>query len=234
MLDYDGTLHGFVPSHKPEAAAPDRRLYRLIESLTRLPDTEVCIVSGRTREALDGWFGKLSVSLAAEHGAWIRQHGEWAQEDIPTGEYKAALLPLLERYAERTPGARVEEKNFALVWHYRGVPAELAYARNANLKHDLAAVLGNNSGLGVHNGNKIIEIKPHGISKGVVADEMLASTGADFVLCIGDDYTDEDMFRALPETAYTIKVGSGESHARFRLPGVESVHALLSSLNTTS
>ena len=82
-----------------------------------------------------------------------------------------------------------------------------------------------NSGIGVYSGNKIIEVKPRGITKGVVAEELLASTGADFVLAIGDDYTDEDMFKALPESAYTIKVGFGETHARFRLPGVESVHA---------
>lgn len=229
LLDYDGTLRGFVPSHDPDAAKPDNRLLRLIEILARQPNTEVCIVSGRTRDALDEWFGHLPVNLAAEHGSWIRQDGEWSQEDVSLQEYKPKLLPLLERYAERTPGARVEEKNFALVWHYRNVPPELAYARNASLKHDLNAVL-SNSHIGVYSGNKIIEIKPRGITKGMVADEMLASSEADFVLCIGDDYTDEDMFRAVPESAYTIKVGFGDTHARFRLAGVDSVLELLHSL----
>ncbi len=235
MLDYDGVLHGFVPSHNPAKAAPDPHLLRLISKLAALPNTEVCIVSGRTRQALESWFGSyknMPVTLAAEHGSWIRQHGEWAQEDVSLQEYKAALLPLLERYAERTPGARVEEKTFALVWHYRSVSPELAYARNAGLKHDLNAVVGTNSGIGVFSGNKIIEIKPRGITKGMVADELLASTDADFVLAIGDDYTDEDMFKALPDSAYTIKVGSGETHARFHLPSVDSVLRLLTTLQS--
>lgn len=226
FFDYDGVLKGFVASPDPAKAAPDRHTLQTIEKLARLPDTEVCIVSGRTREALEAWFGHLPVSLAAEHGSWVRQGGEWFQQDVSMAEFKQTLLPMLERYAERTPGAEVEEKNFALVWHYRNVQPELAYARNASLRHDLSAVLAN-SDIGVYGGKKIIEIKPRAISKGVVVDEMLANTDADFVAAIGDDYTDEDMFRSLPETAYTIKVGSGDTHARFRLEDVSSVHGLL-------
>lgn len=231
MLDYDGTLHGFVPTHDPAKAAPDEKLYELIKDLSQLPNTEVCIVSGRTREALDSWFGQLPISLAAEHGSWIRQHGEWSQEEIDAQAYKSALMPILERYAERTPGARVEEKSFALVWHYRNVQPELAYARNTSLRHDLNAVIGGDSGLGIYSGNKIIEIKPRNITKGMVAEEMLAASGADFVLAIGDDYTDEDLFRNLPESAYTIKVGAGDSRARYRLPSVESVLRLLRTIS---
>lgn len=229
LFDYDGVLKGFVASPDPAKAAPDRQTLQTIEQLSQIPDTEVCIVSGRTREALEAWFGHLPVSLAAEHGSWIRQHGDWSQEDVSMADFKQILLPMLERYAERTPGAEVEEKNFALVWHYRNVQPELAYARNANLRHDLNAVL-SNSGIGVHSGKKIIEIKPRAISKGVVADEMLASSDADFVMAIGDDYTDEDMFRSLPETAYTIKVGSGDTHARFRVRAVDDVQQLLQDL----
>ncbi len=232
LLDYDGTLHGFVDSYNPAKAAPGLALLKLIRNLAALPNTDVCVVSGRTRQALEDWFGHLPITLAAEHGAWIRQHGDWAQADISLQEYKSSLLPLLERYAERTPGARVEEKSFALVWHYRNVSPELAYARNASLKHDLNAIV-LNSGIGVFNGNKIIEIKPRGITKGTVADETMATSSADFVLAIGDDYTDEDMFKALPESAYTIKVGNGETHARFHLQTVETVLELLTKLTST-
>lgn len=230
LLDYDGVLHGFVPTHNPAKAAPDDELFALLSRLAKLPGTEVCIISGRTRQALESWFGRLPVSLVAEHGSWVRRQGEWSQAEIDVPAYKPALLPVLEHYAERTPGARVEEKSFALVWHYRNVQPELAYARNASLKHDLNAIVGN-SGLGIYSGNKIIEIKPRNISKGLVAEEVLAASGAGFVMAVGDDYTDEDMFRTLPETTYTIKVGSGETRARFRLPGVEAVLQLLQTLS---
>lgn len=233
LFDYDGVLKGFVASPDPKRAAPDSHVLQIIQSLAQLADTEVCVVSGRTREALEDWFGHLPISLAAEHGSWVRQRGEWFQQDISMAEFKQTLLPMLERYAERTPGAEVEEKNFALVWHYRNVQPELAYARNASLRHDLNAVL-SNSGIGIHSGKKIIEIKPRAISKGMVAEEMLASSDADFVLALGDDYTDEDMFKALPETAYTIKVGPGETHARFRVPDVKAVAELLEKLAETA
>jgi trehalose 6-phosphate synthase/phosphatase len=85
--------------------------------------------------------------------------------------------------------------------------------------------------VGVFSGNKIIEIKPRSIHKGTVVGELYASSPADFVLCVGDDYTDEDMFRALPETAYTIKVGLGETSARFRLSSVEKTLQLLKALS---
>lgn len=237
LLDYDGVLRGFVSSPDPMRAAPSNKLLNDLRALLAQPNTTLCIISGRTREALESWFGKLGpgLTLAAEHGAWLRQDGNWSEADIPPTDYKQVLLPLLRRYADRTPGARIEEKAFALVWHYRNVPAELAYARNSSLKHELSNLLASSglNDISVHSGNKIIEIKPRSISKGSVAAELLADTDAgstDFVLCIGDDYTDEDMFRALPDSAYTIKVGPGETQARFRLDGVPDVQRLLHEL----
>lgn len=237
LLDYDGVLRGFVSSPDPMRAAPSTKLVTDLRALLSQSNTTLCIISGRTREALESWFGKLGskLILAAEHGAWLRQDGNWSEADIPPTDYKQVLLPLLRRYADRTPGARIEEKAFALVWHYRNVPAELAYARNSSLKHELSNLLASSglNDISVHSGNKIIEIKPRSISKGSVAAELLADTeadSADFVLCIGDDYTDEDMFRMLPDSAYTIKVGPGETHARFRLDGVPDVQRLLHDL----
>jgi trehalose 6-phosphate synthase/phosphatase len=137
----------------------------------------------------------------------------------------------MKRYAERTPGAEIEEKNFALVWHYRNVPPELAYARNANLRHELNALLGG-SEVGVFSGNKIIEIKPKAIRKSNIVNEILDSNYPDFILCAGDDYTDEDMFEVLPETAYSIKVGLRQTSARFQVSSVEKLREILTSLSS--
>jgi trehalose 6-phosphate synthase/phosphatase len=63
----------------------------------------------------------------------------------------------------------------------------------------------------VHNGNKIIEIKPSSIDKGNVAQRLAKEFPADFVFAAGDDYTDEAMFAALGEDAITLKVGSGDT-----------------------
>lgn len=232
FLDYDGTLRNFLSSHDPSRAAPSKSLLNIVSGLVGRPDTDVCIISGRPREALDKWFGHLPVALAAEHGAWVKDGGEWSQEEFSFTDYKKLLLPVLERFAERTPGARIEEKNFALVWHYRNVPPELAYARNASLKHELNQLLGGGE-VAIHSGNKIIEIKPRRIHKGTVISEQLAIKPADFMLCIGDDYTDEAMFEALPEEAYSINVGNGETLARLQIPSIERVLKLLKTLSNS-
>lgn len=229
LIDYDGTVRGFVSGHEQHLAKPSRKLLHMIEQFSIQPGTHVCIVSGRTRDALESWFGHLPISLIAEHGAWIKDGGEWSQDQSSFKEQKKKILPLLKQYAERTAGARIEEKSFALVWHYRKVATELAYARNARLKHDLHNLL-SDSDIGVYSGNKIIEIKPHAINKGVAANVMLAMYPSDFVLCLGDDYTDEDMFDVLPEEAYSIKVGPGATHAHFRLGSVEEVIKFLKPL----
>ena len=229
LLDYDGTLANFVSTPDPAKAKPTAELLRTLDILTSTPNTEVCIISGRTRDALESWFKGLPLTLVAEHGSWVKQRGEWAQEQFSFQPYKNLLMPVLERYAERTPGARIEEKNFALVWHYNNVAPELAFDRTANLKHELHTLI-NSTEVGVFSGRKIVEIKPRGIHKGTIADELLASSNADFVLCIGDDYTDEDMFKALPDTAFTINVGEKETHAQYQIPKVEQVIELLKSL----
>lgn len=226
FLDYDGTLMPFVDSPDAASSKPTTRLMRLLADLSTLPNTDLCIVSGRSREALQSWFKKLPITLVAEHGAWVRQHGEWAQGLFSFQQYKKVLLPILEHFAERTPGAIIEEKNFALVWHYRNVTPELAYARNASLRHELALVLADTD-IGVFSGSKILEIKPREIQKGAAVGELLANNKPDFILCAGDDYTDEDMFTSVPEEAVTIKIGQKETAARFQSASIQELRKLL-------
>lgn len=230
FLDYDGTLMPFVDSPDAASSRPTPRLMRLLTSLSTMPNTDLCIVSGRSREALQSWFKKLPITLVAEHGAWVRHNNEWAQGLFSFQHYKKALLPILEHFAERTPGAIIEEKNFALVWHYRNVTPELAYARNASLRHELALVLADTD-IGIFSGTKILEIKPREIQKGTAVNELLADTTPDFILCAGDDYTDEDMFMSVPEDAITIKVGQKETAARFQSASIEELRKLLEDIS---
>lgn len=226
LLDYDGTLRSFISSHDPKKAAPSKQLKSLVEKLSNLPNTHLCILSGRPRDVLESWFGDLDISIAAEHGAWIKSENEWSRQRVSLGDHRKKILEILDRYAERTPGAVVEEKDFSIVWHHRNVLNELAHARNASLKYELNKLLGNTE-FKIFNGAKIIEIKPDSVNKGVVAEDFYVMNSPDFVLCIGDDYTDEDMFRALPDRAFTIKVGLDETSARYQLLGVNDVLNLL-------
>jgi trehalose 6-phosphate synthase/phosphatase len=83
-------------------------------------------------------------------------------------------------------------------------------------------------------GNRVLEIRPHGIHKGRIVPPLppdrLARTT---VLAIGDDRTDEDLFVSLPPDAVSVKVGPGATRARFRLESTSSVRAMLQMLVET-
>ena len=230
LLDYDGTLKGFVATPNPLAVTPSLKLLWILRRLSKQPDTHVVIVSGRPKKVLARWFRGVNVDLAAEHGAWTRIDGKWTHVDVDFSKVKKKIRPLLERYLSRTSGSLVEEKEYATVWHYRNVSPELAYVRAQEIKRELVDLI-NDDSIGVFNGSKIVEIKPTSISKGRVADEFFGRYQPEFVLAAGDDYTDEDMFRELPDTAHTIKVGAGGTKAKHQLQGVKQMTDLLDELS---
>lgn len=228
FLDYDGTLSPFA--EKPEMAKPDKELRALLKALTNDKRNEVVIVSGRNKESLEKWFEGLDVGLIAEHGGWIKEKGgDWETLEPLLDDWKDEIRPVLELYVDRTPGSFIEEKDFSLVWHYRKVDPALASARARELK-DALLHLTTNLNLGVLEGNKVIEIKNVGINKGQAALRWIPKKKWDFVLAIGDDWTDEDLFHVLPESAYSLKVGSFPSHARFNVDSVKDVRSLLHDL----
>jgi trehalose 6-phosphate synthase/phosphatase len=110
----------------------------------------------------------------------------------------------------------VEEKDHSLVWHYRKADDDLSNARKKELL-DYLQYLTTNMGLSVLEGNKVVEIKSALINKGRAVKKYLKAP-FDFILAAGDDWTDEDMFKEMPEHAYTIKIGASLSAAKYTLP----------------
>lgn len=229
ILDYDGTIRNFVASPDPNKAKPPITLKRLLRAIVDTPQTKLCIVSGRTKRALEDWFGDMPIMLIAEHGAWIKADKSWTNIQSSFQEYSAEVIDLLKQYADRTAGAEIEEKDYSIVWHYRNVPTELAYVRNINIWRDLQTLLAG-SDIGVYAGNKIIEIKPEGITKGEAVKKVLAKNPADFIFCAGDDYTDEDMFTALSDDAVTVKVGLGHTSAHYQVTSAADITSLLAKI----
>ena len=214
FLDYDGTLVPFAST--PEAAKPDADLQTLLVSLAQDAKNQVVIISGRNREALEEFFEDVNIGLVAEHGAWIRDsRGNWATTGDYNTDWKEKIRSILDHFKRRTPGALVEEKDFSLVWHYRKTAPELSSVRVAELKNTLYFLTANLE-LDVAEGNKIVEVKNSGINKGHAAIEWISKKKWDFILAVGDDATDEDLFRELPEFAYSIKIGLAPSRAKLR------------------
>lgn len=230
LLDYDGTLVEYAQSHQPAQSAPPPELRDVLKKLSKNRN-EVVIISGRPKQVLEDWFGDLPISLVAEHGGWVKENGRWRQQTANQKNWKLLIKPILKYYVDRTAGSTIEEKDFALVWHYRKVSLALAGVRKNELRHDINQIVKNTS-IGLFEGNKIFEIKPKNIHKGSIARQRVESTQRDFILAIGDDYTDEDMFKALPSAAYTIKVGYDDSEARFHLSSSSEVVKLLKELSS--
>ncbi|MFH1609649.1 MAG: bifunctional alpha,alpha-trehalose-phosphate synthase (UDP-forming)/trehalose-phosphatase [Candidatus Bipolaricaulota bacterium] len=231
LLDYDGTL---VPlAATPDQARPDPELVDLLGRLTADGRNEVVIVSGRDRDTLATWFGDLGVGLVAEHGACARDSdGPWRTVALRDEDWKAKVRPILDRYVHRTPGTLVEEKEFSLAWHFRTAEPHASRIRAPELKH-LLVNLTTHLDLHVLEGNHVIEVKAGAFDKGRAVARWLGKKDWGFILALGDDRTDEDMFGALPEGAYTIKVGGGASRARLGLASPSDVRALLMQLAAT-
>ena len=228
LLDYDGTLVPFVDD--PKLARPDQELLELLEALGADPTTEVVIVSGRPRRDLEDWFGDLPVDLVAEHGVWLRRRwSAWRMLKTLTTDWKERVRPILQLYVDRLPGALLEDKEFSLAWHYRRADPEQAPIRAKELLDDLASYT-RNIDVQVLEGNKVIEIRNTGVTKGTAALEWVTGYAPDFILAVGDDWTDEDLFRALPSTAFSVRVGLANTAARYFLPNHGAVRRVLRDL----
>lgn len=228
LLDYDGTL---VPIRDtPDKARPDNELIQILSKLSSISNVEVVIISGRDRGTLTKWFGGLDVSLVAEHGAWIkRKGGSWKVIEPIRSDWKKEIKRILEVYVDRTPGSFIEEKEYSIAWHYRRAQAELGEVRAKELKDILLSLLASYN-LEVIEGDKVIEVRNAGIGKGKAVLKWLQQSTWDFILAIGDDWTDEEMFAVLPQWAYTIRVGLTPSRARFNVRDYREVRKLLQDL----
>ena len=130
---------------------------------------------------------------------------------------------------DRTPGTFIEEKHNSLVWHYRKTDPELAAGRVVELKTVLSSLISDQ--LIVMDMDKALEVADRQINKGTSVKEIIEQNDYDFILCIGDDVTDENMFSVLPDFAFTIKVGKKPTVASYSIEGVSHVIELLDSLN---
>lgn len=228
LLDYDGTLVPFAAD--PKLAKPTESLLNILTELAGDEKTDLVIISGRDKNTLENWLGFLKAALIAEHGVWSKnKKGDWRLIKPLDSKWKTTILPILQIYADRLPGAFVEEKEYSVVWHYRQAEPELASIRARELTDDLMAFTANLD-VQILQGNKVVEIRCGGVTKGIAAMQLLATQNFDFILTLGDDWTDEEMFKVLPETAWSIRVGLRSSHAKFNLRSHKEVIELLREL----
>jgi len=199
----------------------------LLESLRKLTEDKhnaaVCIVSGRQRATLDSWFAEAvpDAALLAEHGYWYKAPSgvntsprEWHQL-APVGteehikKWHEIVMPILEQYTDSTDGSFIKDKGTSVIWHFGDADPDFGSWQAKELMDHLESVLVNDP-VDVFPGNGHVEIKPQGVSKGTLVEmylggdssDHLKDTGSkrvDFILAIGDDRSDEEMFHAISE-----------------------------------
>jgi trehalose 6-phosphate synthase/phosphatase len=235
FLDYDGTLVPFVG--QPSEARPSDALLRVLRGLCKDRANDVYLVSGRTTEELERWFGDMPANLAAEHGLFLRPRGAgtWEQRQEIQTDWMPPVEKVLDDYTRRVPGSFVERKRGGLSWNYRSADEKFGEWQALELALHLDGVLSNLPAR-VLQGSKIIEVRAVGADKGSLVRSILETTrpAPDFILCVGDDLTDEDMFAALPPRAWTCHVGPApDTQARHFLENPGEVLELLSELPAT-
>jgi trehalose 6-phosphate synthase/phosphatase len=230
LLDYDGTLVPFQSS--PEMAVPGGELLGLLQSLCETEGNDVYVISGRNSAWLERQFGHLPIHIIAEHGARYKAKNEpWVTEVSTSDEWKDQVQNIMDMYVRRCANSFIEKKEFSMVWHYRNANISQGKLRASELTADLHDYVRHRH-LQVLPGNRIVEVRQSGINKGSVVRKILDKKSFDFVFAVGDDRTDEDMFRVLldEKNVYSIKVGPEASYARYNLYTPSMVVSMLQAL----
>ncbi|XVE85039.1 hypothetical protein DITRI_Ditri17bG0060500 [Diplodiscus trichospermus] len=245
FLDYDGTV-------LPEASiikTPSPEVISILKTLCDDPKNTVFIVSGRGRRSLSDWLAPCEMlGIAAEHGYFMRwsKDSEWETSSLGADlEWKKIVEPVMSLYREATDGSSIETKESAVVWHHKDADPDFGSCQAKELLDHLENVLANEPAV-VKRGQHIVEVKPQGVSKGLVAEKVLlrmvnGGKPPDFVMCVGDDKSDEDMFESIltsvsnpslpaaPEI-FACTVGRKPSKAKYYLDDAADVLKLLQGL----
>lgn len=231
LLDFDGTIIDFTPDSS--STAPSESLLNLLRGLAASRETHLVITTGRRKEEIERLIGHLPVDLIVEHGALIREKNAWKNLVNESTGWKKDAKPVIWRFIAECPGSFLEEKSCSLAWHYRNVDHETGLSKSRALIDNLDLIARRNN-LKIMDGKKVVEMINKTINKGSATGYLLNKNNYGFILSIGDDITDEDMFRVLKEknNAWTIKVGTGESAAKFMLPEIRDAVLLLETLLT--
>lgn len=233
FLDFDGTLAPI--QNNPSAVKLDAKTKKLLQKMTQNPKYEIVLVTGRDRKFISQAMQGIPCYLACEHGASFFDYQKKKWRNLTASKRKPWVKDALEimgLYQKRVPQSFVEKKQYALCWHYRRSPESFAKLQARHLYSDLIDGM-KNYPVTVSSGKKIVEVKSLEANKGYFCEWFLERYAKDHVetFAIGDDKTDEDMFKVLNKRAHTIKVGSNtDSYADYYLEDQADVFGLLNKL----
>ncbi|GJQ12397.1 hypothetical protein GpartN1_g4188.t1 [Galdieria partita] len=265
LFDYDGTLTSYRTV--PELARPSSHLLYILKKLSSDVQNRVFVISGRDKNTLSSWLAMTGIGLAAEYGMyycwpkneeilhnqqteggdkdWVPLWYSWIsnEKNISLERITQSLTiakDILKRFEECTPGSFMSEKETCLTWHFRDADPDFAFSQAMEARQHLEQAL-METPLEILMGQKILYVRPKGVDKGSFVQFILAklqpSQSPDFILCMGDDRTDEQMFQQVESTqakVFTCSVGRKYTKAHYFVPDAHHVLSILEQLAETS
>jgi trehalose 6-phosphate synthase/phosphatase len=228
FLDFDGTLVAF--NDDPESVTLDEPTISLLQEAVSIPGNHIVIISGRSKSFLEKTIPEIGVTMVAEHGLYIREPGKsWTTTEKVTDGWKKDTMVVLEQITSEFNGSMIELKNGSLAWHYRKCRVQPDAVTLGRIIRQIGLAT-DTKDISFLLGNRVLEIKHSKYTKGTAALKLLDNKHYDFILAIGDDTTDEDLFRSLPAEAFTIKIGHGSTAARMKFDNRHEALLLLQKL----
>lgn len=226
FTDFDGTLVEIAPT--PDAVAIAAHLPDQLDELFTALDGALAVITGRTVADIDIFLPRQRFSVTGSHGAESRHDGRTASLHPDHIRDAERIALKLKDTLGSEDGVLIEQKPTGVAVHYRSAPE----------KHDrvdaaVATALDGIKGFKAIKGKKVIEARPSGTDKGRAVGALMAIEpfAGRIPVFLGDDVTDEDGFAEAQRLGgFGIKVGQGESSARFRLPDTAAVHAYFAAI----
>jgi len=222
----------------------------IVRALSLIPDVALYIISSKKIEILAREFDSVpNATLLAENGFYYRigRQSQWFTVFQCDWSWKSIVQRIMQNYANRTEGVKVEVKESSIKWDHEDVRTEIAKIQEAELVNHLTTVLTHVKNLEIIKERKSIEVKPAGISKGLICElimeqyKLLEGGYPDFILCIGATQKDEEMFAKLKQivhetpdlektSVYTCTTSLQPSHAKYFVRNIPELYEILRTL----
>ena len=254
FFDYEGTLPSAYQNSEivSKGSPPSTEILNLLKGLTSDKRNKVFIVAGKGPDQLKEWFGSVKdLGLAAEHGFMYsvnRQGLDKWKKIIKKydNEWIKNCSDIISPYLERCEGSFLDVKESSIVWQYTDCDLELGKQFVSSMSSELENLV-KKYNLKIVNGKGFMEIIAVGVNKGYfvgykIKEFIINKKSLDFILCIGDDTSDEKMFHYLntkkdeikkyckKAKIYSITVGKKPSKAHYYVEKPKNVQELISSL----
>jgi trehalose-phosphatase len=236
-LDYDGTITPIVS--EPKQAILDRDFKNLLREISRKKKFTVAVISGRALGDIKRMVGLKNIFYAGNHGFEIEGPGLKFIHPIfrKSRFYLLEIKSKLKEKLGKIRGVIIEDKKITLSIHYRNVRKDTINDIKKIFRIVLLPYI-NEKKLKISYGKMVLEVRPNVLwNKAEAVKVIYSHTGYKknniITIYLGDDLTDEDVFKEMKNSDISIYVGANKkSNAKYYLKDTIEVRRFLEILET--